>query len=90
MNAALQALSNTPPLTKYFLNCGAAVLACQDPGKKPPTLSRSYWRLMQELWHRKRLGYVAPTGILYGIRNVSNSLYVELFLITKFIEMVRM
>ncbi|XP_046682049.1 ubiquitin carboxyl-terminal hydrolase 33-like isoform X3 [Homalodisca vitripennis] len=75
MNAALQALSNTPPLTKYFLECGAVVFGGNNggaggPDRKPPTLSRSYWRLMQDMWHRKRLAYVAPTGILYGIRNV--------------------
>lgn len=71
MNAALQALSNTPPLTQFFLACSVTALNSSEPGKKPPTLSRSYHRLMQELWHRKRPGYVAPTGILYGIRNVS-------------------
>lgn len=70
MNAALQALSNTPPLTQFFLACSVTALNSSEPGKKPPTLSRSYHRLMQELWHRKRPGYVAPTGILYGIRNV--------------------
>lgn len=69
MNAALQALSNTPPLTQFFLACSVTALNSSEPGKKPPTLSRSYHRLMQELWHRKRPGYVAPTGILYGIRN---------------------
>lgn len=70
MNAALQALSNTPPLTQYFLECGAALVE----GRKPPALSRSYWRLMQEMWRRSRRGYVAPTGILYGIRNVTRPL----------------
>uniref|UniRef100_A0A1B6DQX1 Ubiquitin carboxyl-terminal hydrolase n=1 Tax=Clastoptera arizonana TaxID=38151 RepID=A0A1B6DQX1_9HEMI len=69
MNAALQALSNTPPLTQFFLSCGAGVLNTLEHNKKPPTLSRNFLRLMQELWHQKRAGYVAPTGILYGIRN---------------------
>lgn len=72
MNAALQALSNTPPLTQFFLGCGVGVINTVEPSKKPPTLSRNYLRLMQELWHQKRPGYVAPTGILYGIRNVSH------------------
>ncbi|XP_054290322.1 ubiquitin carboxyl-terminal hydrolase 20-like isoform X1 [Macrosteles quadrilineatus] len=69
MNAALQALSNTPPLTRYFLECGAVVLGGNEAGRKPPNLSRSYLRLMQDMWHRRRLGYVAPNAILYGIRN---------------------
>ncbi|XP_075227999.1 ubiquitin specific protease 20/33 isoform X2 [Lycorma delicatula] len=76
MNAALQALSNTPPLTEFFLGCGISAISSTTSGsgtgdgnKKPLTLSKSYHRLMQELWDRKRRGYVAPTGILYGIRN---------------------
>ncbi|XP_067006537.1 ubiquitin carboxyl-terminal hydrolase 20 [Anabrus simplex] len=68
MNSALQALSNTPPLTQFFLDCGAFLLG--KGGDKKPGLSRSYHRLVQEMWHRKRPGYVVPSGILYGIRNV--------------------
>lgn len=68
MNSALQALSNTPPLTNYFLDCGAGVRLASE-GRKPG-LSRSYQRLIREMWHRKTRGYVVPSGILYGIRNV--------------------
>lgn len=68
MNAALQALSNTTPLTHFFLDCGAIVIG---KGDKKPGLSRSYLRLVQEMWHRKRPPYVVPSGILCGIRNVS-------------------
>lgn len=69
MNSALQALSNTPPLTQFFLDCGAALVGATC-GEKKPGLCRSYHRLVQEMWHRKRPGYVVPSGILYGIRNV--------------------
>ncbi|KAJ8870435.1 hypothetical protein PR048_029457 [Dryococelus australis] len=68
MNSALQALSNTPPLTQFFLDCGSAVVSRFTD--KKPGLSRSYLRLVQDMWHRKRPGYVVPSGILYGIRNV--------------------
>ncbi|KAG8229849.1 hypothetical protein J437_LFUL009124, partial [Ladona fulva] len=67
MNSALQALSNTPPLTQFFLDCSGSVTRAE---KKPPGLSRNYLRLIHEMWHKRRPGYVVPSGILYGIRNV--------------------
>ncbi|XP_053617981.1 ubiquitin carboxyl-terminal hydrolase 20 [Plodia interpunctella] len=68
MNAALQALSNTAPLTSYFLECGAAVAILA--ADKKPGLSRAYQKLIKEMWSRKTRGYVVPNGILYGIRSV--------------------
>ncbi|XP_061380549.1 ubiquitin carboxyl-terminal hydrolase 20 isoform X1 [Danaus plexippus] len=68
MNAALQALSNTQPLTSYFLECSAAVALLV--GDKKPGISRAYQKLIREMWSRKTRGYVVPNGILYGIRNV--------------------
>ncbi|XP_052740855.1 ubiquitin carboxyl-terminal hydrolase 20 isoform X2 [Bicyclus anynana] len=68
MNAALQALSNTQPLTSYFLECAAAVAVLA--GDKKPGLSRAYQKLIKEMWSRRTRGYVVPNGILYGIRNV--------------------
>ncbi|KRT79366.1 Peptidase [Oryctes borbonicus] len=68
LNAALQALSNTVPLTKFFLDCQATV-AIVSEGRKPG-LSRTYQALMTEMWLKKNGGYVIPSGILYGIRNV--------------------
>ncbi|CAF4874443.1 unnamed protein product [Pieris macdunnoughi] len=68
MNAALQALSNTQPLTSYFLECAAAVAVLS--ADKKPGLSRAYQKLIKEMWSRKTRGYVVPNGILYGIRNV--------------------
>jgi ubiquitin carboxyl-terminal hydrolase 20/33 len=75
MNSALQALSNTPPLTQFFLDCGASLVAASRGGEKKPGLSKSYHRLVQEMWHRRRPGYVVPSGILYGIRNVSEHIF---------------
>ncbi|XP_059484880.1 ubiquitin carboxyl-terminal hydrolase 33 [Neocloeon triangulifer] len=68
MNSALQALSNTPPLTRFFLECGTSLV--KNSLERKPNLARSYLRLMQDMWHPKRLGYVTPSNILYGIRNV--------------------
>ncbi|KAJ0171492.1 hypothetical protein K1T71_013042 [Dendrolimus kikuchii] len=68
MNAALQALSNTTPLTSYFMECAAAVTVLS--ADKKPGISRAYQKLIQEMWSRKTRGYVVPNGILYGIRNV--------------------
>uniref|UniRef100_A0A3Q2YJE3 Ubiquitin carboxyl-terminal hydrolase 20 n=3 Tax=Hippocampus comes TaxID=109280 RepID=A0A3Q2YJE3_HIPCM len=49
MNAALQALSNCPPLTQYFLDCAGLVRT-----DKKPALCKSYQKLISELWHKKR------------------------------------
>lgn len=68
MNAALQALSNTEPLTKFFLDCGLVVQLLSD-GRKPG-LSRTYLALMRDIWLKRNGGYVTPSGILYGIRTV--------------------
>ncbi|XP_075567236.1 ubiquitin carboxyl-terminal hydrolase 33 isoform X3 [Pelecanus crispus] len=66
MNAALQALSNCPPLTHFFLDCGG--LAQTD---KKPAISKSYLKLMTELWHKSRPGSVVPTGLFQGIKTVN-------------------
>lgn len=68
MNSALQALSNTLPLTSYFLECGVALQIASE--NKKPGLSRTYQHLMKDIWNKKTRGYVVPSGILYGIRNV--------------------
>ncbi|CAG9762211.1 unnamed protein product [Ceutorhynchus assimilis] len=69
MNAALQALSNTEPLTSYFVDC-ANIVHILSEGKKPG-LSRTYQALIKDMWVKKNTqGFVTPSGILYGIRNV--------------------
>lgn len=69
MNAALQALSNTVPLTNFFLECPDTVQIISE-GRKPG-LSMTYRALIRDIWVKKKHGgYVQPNGILYGIRNV--------------------
>lgn len=68
MNAALQALCNTTPLSQYFLQC--LVLASNH---EKPALSNNFQRLVQEMWQRNSPGFIVPSGILYGIRNVSGN-----------------
>nr|XP_061800024.1 ubiquitin carboxyl-terminal hydrolase 20-like isoform X2 [Nerophis lumbriciformis] len=63
MNAALQALSNCPPLTQYFLDCAGLVRT-----DKKPALCKSYQKLITELWHKKRPSYVVPTTLSHGIK----------------------
>lgn len=67
MNAALQALSNTIPLTRFFLECSAIVQIVS--GDRKPCLSRTYMNLVKDIWIKKNGGYVTPSGILYGIRH---------------------
>ncbi|XP_072129438.1 ubiquitin carboxyl-terminal hydrolase 33 isoform X1 [Mobula birostris] len=66
MNAALQALSNCPPLTLFFLECGGLVQT-----DKKPALSKSYQKLMAEIWHKNRPSYVVPTSLFQGIKTVN-------------------
>ncbi|XP_013413385.1 ubiquitin carboxyl-terminal hydrolase 20-like isoform X1 [Lingula anatina] len=63
LNAAIQALSNCQPLTRYFLDCSSYVRS-----DRKPMLSRSYLKLVQEIWHKKRPSYVVPSGIVQGIK----------------------
>ncbi|XP_063067032.1 ubiquitin carboxyl-terminal hydrolase 20 isoform X2 [Engraulis encrasicolus] len=66
MNAALQALSNCPPLTQFFLECSGLVRT-----DKKPALCKSYQKLISELWHKKRPSYVVPTSLSHGIKLVN-------------------
>ncbi|GCC37885.1 hypothetical protein chiPu_0016393 [Chiloscyllium punctatum] len=66
MNAALQALSNCPPLTLFFLECGGLAQTV-----KKPALSKSYQKLMAEIWHKNRPSYVVPTSLFQGIKTVN-------------------
>jgi len=65
MNSALQCLSNTPALTKFFLSCPDLV-----PRDKKPALGQAYGKLMVDLWQSEGRGhgYVAPTGVLHAIK----------------------
>lgn len=65
LNAALQALSNCPPLTRYFLDCPGFIHT-----DRSTSLSKSYMKLMNEIWHRKRPSYLVPSGIVSGIKLV--------------------
>ncbi|XP_036452159.1 ubiquitin carboxyl-terminal hydrolase 33 [Colossoma macropomum] len=66
MNAALQALSNCPPLTQFFLDCGGLVRT-----DKKPALCKSYQKLITDLWHKNRPSFVVPTNLFQGIKAVN-------------------
>uniref|UniRef100_A0A8C7ZMZ5 Ubiquitin carboxyl-terminal hydrolase n=1 Tax=Oryzias sinensis TaxID=183150 RepID=A0A8C7ZMZ5_9TELE len=66
MNAALQALSNCPPLTQFFLECGGLVKT-----DKKPALCKSYQKLVSDLWHKNRPSYVVPTSLFQGIKAIN-------------------
>lgn len=56
MNAALQALSNTPPLTNYFLECGNIIEATADmmQNQRKYGLAKNYLKLVKEIWSQNR------------------------------------
>uniref|UniRef100_A0A8B9J8D5 Ubiquitin carboxyl-terminal hydrolase n=1 Tax=Astyanax mexicanus TaxID=7994 RepID=A0A8B9J8D5_ASTMX len=66
MNAALQALSNCPPLTQFFLECNGLVQT-----DKKPALCKSYEKLITDLWHKNRPSFVVPTNLFQGIKAVN-------------------
>ncbi|XP_061406309.1 ubiquitin carboxyl-terminal hydrolase 20-like isoform X7 [Lethenteron reissneri] len=66
MNAALQALSNCPPLTQFFLECGGLVRT-----DKKPALCKSYHKLVSDIWNKKRHGYLVPTTLAHGIKLIN-------------------
>ncbi|CAD6998554.1 unnamed protein product [Ceratitis capitata] len=74
MNSALQALSNVQPMTHYFLNCNELVehIVEQSSHRNKVGLAKSYQRLIHDIWSKNDVGkdYIAPRGILYGIRSV--------------------
>ncbi|CAG9805678.1 unnamed protein product [Chironomus riparius] len=68
MNSALQALSNSPPLTGYFLECGSIVQNTVSRSKIG--LAKSYHRLIRDMWLNKRRGYIVPDEIIRGISTI--------------------
>ena len=66
MNAALQALSNSMPLTQFMLDFPVAL----RNERKHPGLSRVFQRLMMEIWHQRQPSYVTPTSLYQGFKQV--------------------
>ncbi len=59
MNAALQALSNTPALTGFFLGCGNIIeitndMMMQQSNQRKAVLAQSYYRLIRDMWSRNK------------------------------------
>lgn len=68
MNSAIQALSNSPPLTGYFLECGNIVQNSNSRNKVG--LAKSYYRLVRDMWLNNRRGYIVPDEIIRGISTI--------------------
>lgn len=73
MNAALQALSNTPALTGYFLECGDIIeanwkISAPKSSQKQIGLARNYCRLVRDMWStNENMRYKRKNG-KYGIK----------------------
>ena len=65
MNAALQALSNCQPLTRFFIDCPGYLSCSRDAG-----LSKIYLKLVQEMWHRNRETYLSPKTLLSRMKQL--------------------
>lgn len=68
MNSAIQALSNSPPLTGYFLEC--ANIVQNSTSRTKVGLAKSYYRLIRDMWLNKRRGYIVPDEIIRGISTI--------------------
>lgn len=76
MNSALQCLSNTQPLTKYFQEgCHFAEINLTNPLGTKGALARRYGQMLQLLWNGKRS--VAPVKVrnLSGLNSQFSSIY---------------
>lgn len=73
MNAALQALSNSPPLTGYFLECGNIIeanyeIAAPTSSQRKTGLAKSYYRLVKDMWlGQKRKNGFASNASKFGM-----------------------
>ena len=64
MNSTLQCLSNTPALTRLFLNCPEILSTSIKPN-----LGQAYTKLLGDLWQSAgQQDFVAPTGVLHAIK----------------------
>lgn len=82
MNAALQALSNTIPLTRFFLDCAPTVHVIA--GDRKPCLSKTYMCLMKDIWIKKNGGYVTPSGKIFYMHNRLGMLSIQFIIIICF------
>uniref|UniRef100_A0A4W5LSW1 Uncharacterized protein n=1 Tax=Hucho hucho TaxID=62062 RepID=A0A4W5LSW1_9TELE len=62
----LRPTTHSPPLTQFFVECGGLVRT-----DKKPALSKSYQKLVSDLWHKNRPSYVIPTNLFQGIKAVN-------------------
>ncbi|XP_071948143.1 ubiquitin carboxyl-terminal hydrolase 20-like [Antedon mediterranea] len=65
LNAAVQALSNCPPFTHFFLECGGYVKT-----ERKPYIAKSYQKLMEDVWGRRRPSHLTPSSLVNGIKQV--------------------
>ncbi|KAG1695552.1 Ubiquitin carboxyl-terminal hydrolase 20 [Nymphon striatum] len=67
INAAIQALSNCPPLTQFFLDCG---LPIRNSNRE--FISKSFQKLMHNIWHKRRPSFLTPDTLVSNFKE-SNS-----------------
>lgn len=63
LNSGIQALSNCPPFTQFFLECDNFITT-----KKKPYIAQIYKRLMLDIWGRKRHGYMNPNSLVSSFK----------------------
>ncbi|XP_039298616.1 ubiquitin carboxyl-terminal hydrolase 33 [Nilaparvata lugens] len=68
MNAALQALSNTPPFAKYLLDCGEQLILCLENENHPMKLTRAVCQLLKYLRDTDENAYFRPSRLLRPVR----------------------
>ncbi|XP_022106308.1 ubiquitin carboxyl-terminal hydrolase 20-like [Acanthaster planci] len=65
ISAGIQALSNCPAFTHFFLECSSFVKT-----EKRPYLAKSYQKLVEEIWGKRRPSYLTPSSLINSIRSV--------------------
>ncbi|CAG0892429.1 unnamed protein product [Cyprideis torosa] len=66
MNGALQALSNTPPLRQFFLDCGSSIAE-----EERPALAFQFQILMREMWGSHQVSCISPTSLFHRVKMIN-------------------
>lgn len=69
MNSALQAISNCPPLTYYFLRGYDGSERIQ----KNVSMAESYYKLIHAMWSQRKRSCIAPNGVHMTLKTINPS-----------------
>jgi ubiquitin C-terminal hydrolase len=80
LNSAVQCLSHTYPLKKYFLSGRyEPEINVLNPIGSKGEMARTYFVLMQDLWKKTKYQALAPRGLMIQLAKVHSSFFLVFF-----------